>query len=196
MQKSVFKTTMQQIWATARAKYKKSMKIFFAKKQKMNEIYCKKYIKNKKTVDKCKKMCKIRIIRIIWYKNLQSSVYLRIFWVKGVHKMQNNLNAQNELMGKRLKFARTGMLIALLSGIGQALNGSMTSLASGLWPFTDPSYTALTIVVCSFICSGLHDFFSGCWILIWNKLSRRTFTEYVRLLKTKISAMPDSLRAV
>ncbi len=100
--------------------------------------------------------------------------------------MQNNLNAQNELMGKRLKFAKTGMLIALLSGIGQALNGSMTSLASGLWPFTDPSYTALTIVVCSFICSGLHDFFSGCWILIWNKLSRRTFTEYVRLLKTKI----------
>ena len=53
--------------------------------------------------------------------------------------MQNNLNAQNELMSRRLKFAKVGMLIALLSGIGQALNGSMTGLASGLWPFTDPS---------------------------------------------------------
>ena len=100
--------------------------------------------------------------------------------------MQNNLNAQNELMSRRLKFAKVGMLIALLSGIGQALNGSMTGLASGLWPVTDPSYTVITIVICSFICSGLHDFFSGCWILIWNKASRRSITEYIRLLKTKL----------
>lgn len=100
--------------------------------------------------------------------------------------MKNDLNAQNELMSRRMKYAKTGMLIALLSGVGQGFNASMTGVASGLWPFSDPAYTVIMLVICSFICSGLHDFFSGVWILIWNKASRRSITEYARLLKTKL----------
>ena len=103
--------------------------------------------------------------------------------------MGNNLNAQDaraELMARRTKFAVLGMLLALLSGVGQALNGSMTGVASGMDPFSNPTYGLWMIVICSFICSGLHDFFSGIWILIFNKCLKRTFTEYIRLLRTKV----------
>lgn len=103
--------------------------------------------------------------------------------------MENNLNAQKELMVQRVRFAKGGILLALLAGLGQGFNASMTGLASELYPFADPTYTVWMLIICSFICSGLHDFFSGCWILIFNKASKRSITEYIRLLKTRVGRL-------
>ena len=97
-----------------------------------------------------------------------------------------NLNVKEAMLEQRVKFARIGLFIAAMTGVGLGLQSSMTGVAAELYPFADPSYGIWMLIICSFICSGLHDFTAGIWILIFNKVSKRSISEYIRLLKTKV----------
>ena len=101
----------------------------------------------------------------------------------------SSLNAQQALDQRRTNFAKKGMIFAALGGITQGLNGSIGGIASGVAPFNNPEFTVWGIIVAAFITAGLLDFISGFWVMLYNKVSKRTITEYIRLIRTKVGIM-------
>lgn len=103
--------------------------------------------------------------------------------------MDNTIDAKAVLTSKRIRNAKLGLLVALFTGISNGFGGSVTDIASGMWPLSDPNYGVMLVIIAAYISAGLSDFFAGCWIFIWNKASRRPFAEYIRVLKTKIGLL-------
>jgi len=101
----------------------------------------------------------------------------------------NQVDPKDALMERRVKYAKMGLIVAIMTGVAQGFGGTVADIAGGMWPFYDETYGILTLIICAYITGGLIDFFNGCWIFIWNKATRRPLAEYIRIIKTKIGVM-------
>lgn len=99
------------------------------------------------------------------------------------------LSPQQALEKRKIKFAYVGLGWALLAALTWAFQGNIMEVAGGMWPFSDPKYTVMMVAVAAIVTGGLHDFFAGIWLLIYNLVTGRGIKEYLRLGSTKIGTM-------
>lgn len=101
-------------------------------------------------------------------------------------KNGNPLTPQQALDNRKVKYAAVGLVWAGLAALTWAFQGNLMSVAGGMWPFASATYSVMLLAVASIVTSGLHDFFAGIWLLIYNLATGHSLKEYVRLGSTKI----------
>ncbi|MGY3723845.1 Uncharacterized membrane protein [Granulicatella balaenopterae] len=99
-------------------------------------------------------------------------------------KGNNRALADKKMAALNKKFHRQGVVNGLLSGFTFALYSTIVAIAASY----EPLISAAGIFAAPFVCSGLNDFFSGLWLLIYNIKLGKT-KELMRTLKTKSGQM-------